>query len=88
MFDFTKLAIKPEQIQDGINKSKDVAVKAVDYNNALFKESLKFFNDVTDKFFYTYTVKAAEAVNQSTEYAKELIQTGTIKSVLASSTKN
>ena len=88
MFDFTKLAIKPEQIQDGIEKSKSAAVKAVDFNNTLFKESMKFFNDVTDKFFYTYTVKATEAVNQSTEYAKEFIQTGTVKSVFGNSAKN
>ena len=91
MIDFTK-TVKPEQIEkqiaDAVTKSKDVALKVVDYNEAMFKESLKFFNDVTDKFFYTYTVKAAEAVNQSTGYAKEFIQTGTVKSLFGNSVKN
>ena len=88
MIDFTKLSIKPEQIQDAVEKTKTVAVKAVDYNGTVAKESLKFFNDVTDKYFYAYTTKVAEAINQGTEYAKEFIQTGTIKSLYTGSAKN
>ena len=91
MIDFTK-PVKPEQIEknvaDAVNKSKEMAIKVVDYNEAVFKESIKLFNDMTDKFFYTYTVKAAEAVNQSTVYAKEFIQTGTVKSLFGNSVKN
>ena len=91
MIDFTK-TVKPEQIEkqiaDVVTKSKEAAIKVVDYNEAVFKESLKLFNDMTDKFFYTYTVKAAEAVNQSTGYAKEFIQTGTVKSLFGNSVKN
>jgi len=90
MIDFTK-TVKPELIEkniaDAVTKSKDIAIKTIDFNEVLFKESLKFFNDITDKFFYTYTVKAAEAVNQTSEYAKEFIQTGTLKEVFANGAK-
>ena len=71
-----------------VNKSKEVATSTVDFGNTLFNESLKFFNEITNKTFYTYTVKAAEANNQATEYAKEFIQTGTIKEIFAGSGKN
>ena len=91
MIDFLK-PIKSEQVEKNIsevvNKSKDIAVKTVDFQNAMFKESLKFFNDVTDKYFYTYTSKLAEAADQSVGYAKEYIQTGTVKTVFANSAKN
>lgn len=88
MFDYTKMTMKPEQVQDTIEKSKDFAIKTVEFHNTIAKESLKFFNDVTDKYFYTYTAKVAEAVNQGSEYAKEFIKTGTVKSLYPSSAKN
>ena len=88
MFDYTKFNVKPEQVQDTIEKSKDFAIKTVEFNNTIAKESLKFFNDVTDKYFYTYTAKVAEAVNQGSEYAKEFIKTGTVKSLYTNSGKD
>jgi hypothetical protein len=84
MFDFPKT----NDITFAINKSKDVAVSTVDFGNTLFNESLKFFNEITGKTFYTYTVKAAEAHTQVTDYAKEFIKTGTIKEIFANSGKN
>lgn len=87
MFDYTK-SFKPEQFQDTVEKSKEVAIKAVEFNAIIAKESIKFFNDVTDKYFYTYTAKVAEAVNQGSEYAKEFIQTGTIKALSTGGLKN
>ena len=91
MFDLTK-TFKPEQMEkqvaDAVTKSKDIAVKAIDFNEIIFKESLNFFNDITDKFFYTYTLKAAEAVNQTSGYAKEFIQTGTVKALSTGGAKN
>ena len=84
MFDLPKT----QDLAFAVNKSKDVAVSTVDFGNALFTESLKFFNEITNKTFYTYTVKAAEANNQATEYAKEFIKTGTIKEIFAGSGKN
>ena len=91
MIDFTK-TFKPEQIEkqvaDVVTKSKDLAIKTIDFNEIIFKESLKFFNEATDKFFYTYTVKAADAVSQTTEYAKEFIQTGSVKAFPTNGTKN
>jgi|NOAtaT_6_FD_contig_31_818485_length_451_multi_6_in_0_out_0_1 predicted DNA-binding protein (UPF0278 family) len=72
MFDYFKNAKVP-QIDEIVAKSTDVAIQTIDYQNSVFKETLKFFNTVTDKFFYTYTVSAADAVNKGTEYAKEAI---------------
>jgi len=71
-----------------VNKSKDIAVSTVDFGNTLFNESLKYFNEITGKTFYTYTVKAAEAHTQVTDYAKEFIKTGTVKEIFAGSAKN
>jgi len=84
MFDFPKT----NDITFAINKTKDVAISTVDFGNTLFNESLKFFNEITGKTFYTYTVKAAEAHTQVTDYAKEFIKTGTIKEIFANSGKN
>ena len=64
-----------------ITKTTDVAVKAIDFNHAVFKESMKFFNDITDKAFYTYTVSTADAVNKVTEYAKETIKTQKVPNI-------
>lgn len=86
--DFTKFTFKPESIDSTVAKTKEVAIKTVDFNNTMFKESLKFFNDVTDKFFYTYTEAVAKAANQGSEYAKEFINTGTVKTLFANGGKN
>ena len=88
MFDYTKMTVKQEQIDDMVEKTKIIATKTVEFNNTMFKESLKFFNDVTDKYFYTYTSKVAEASEKGTEYAKEFIKTGQVKSLFANSGKN
>ena len=84
MFDLPKT----QDLAFVVNKSKEVATSTVDFGNTLFNESLKFFNEITGKTFYTYTVKAAEANEQATEYAKEFIKTGTIKEIFAGSGKN
>ena len=84
MFDFPKT----NDFAFAVNKTKDVAASTVDFGNTLFNESLKFFNEITGKTFYTYTVKAAEAHTQVTDYAKEFIKTGTIKEIFANSGKN
>lgn len=84
MFDFPKT----NDFAFVVNKSKEVATSTVDFGNTIFNEGLKFFNEITNKTFYTYTVRAAEANNQATEYAKEFIKTGTIKEIFAGSGKN
>lgn len=68
MIDYTKF--NPEKV---ITKTSEVAVKAIEFNQCVFKESMKFFNDITDKAFYTYTVQALDAVDKVTGYAKETI---------------
>lgn len=57
-----------------INKTADVAACTIDLNNSIFHQSLKFFNEITDKMYYSYTVKAAESLNTVSDYAKENIK--------------
>jgi hypothetical protein len=57
-----------------INKSFTTTVETFEFQRTLFAETLKFFNALTDKNFYTYTVKAAETVNSATDYAKENLE--------------
>lgn len=58
-----------------VNKTTDIAIETINYQSKLFTDTLEYFNKVTDKMFYTYTIKAAESVNAATEYAKENITT-------------
>ena len=67
------------EINQVINKATDIAIKTIDFQKAIFAESMKYFNDVTDKYFYAFTVQTAEAANKSVEYAKENITTGSKK---------
>lgn len=69
---------KPEDI---VTKTSEVAVKSMDFGQLIFKESMKFFNDITDKAFYTYTVQATDAINKVTEYAKEAITTQRVPNI-------
>lgn len=55
------------------NKVTDVTVATINYHAKLFTDTIDYINQVTDKMFYTYTVKAAESVNAATDYAKENI---------------
>jgi hypothetical protein len=64
------------ELEFAFNKSTDIVIATMDYQAKLFTDTLEYFNSVTDRMFYTYTVKAAESVNNVTEYAKENITTG------------
>jgi hypothetical protein len=82
MFDLFKV---PE-LDKAVKKTTDVTIKALEFQELLFKESLEFFNDITDKAFYTYGVQAEKAITRGTEYAKEaLIKTGQLSKVSGSS---
>ncbi len=56
-----------------LNKTADVTVATIEFQGKIFTDTLEYINEITDKMFYTYTVKAAETVNTATEYAKENI---------------
>lgn len=73
MFDITKFKFDVPEVEMTIDKVTDMAVQTIDYQKAVFSETLKYFNEITGKMFYTYTVSAAESVNNATEYAKENI---------------
>lgn len=61
------------------NKTTDIMIATIDFQGKLFTTTLEYVNAVTDKMFYTYTVKAAETVNSATEYAKENITSNSKK---------
>lgn len=61
------------ELETMFDKTADFTKATLDYQANLFTNSLDYFNAVTDKMFYTYTVSTADAVNKATEYAKENI---------------
>lgn len=73
------------EINQAIDKATGIAIQTLDYQKALFSETLKYFNDVTDKYFYTYTVQTAEAVNKGMEYAKENINKSKVANLFGDS---
>lgn len=82
MFD----SFKVPELDEAVKKSTNVTIKALEFQELLFRESLDFFNDITDKAFYTYGVQAEKAITKGTEYAKEaLIKTGQLSKVSGSS---
>jgi hypothetical protein len=69
---FAKTLETPE-LEYAVNKSIDATIATIEFQGDILTKSLEFFNQVTDKMFYTYTVKAAETINTATENAKENI---------------
>lgn len=54
-------------------KANTFAVKSLDFQFGVTKQTVDFFDSITDKKFYTYTQKALETVRTMNEYAKENI---------------
>jgi hypothetical protein len=82
MFD----SFKVPELDKAVKQTTDVTIKALEFQELMFKKSLDFFNDITDKAFYTYGVQAEKAITKGTEYAKEaLIKTGELSKVSGSS---
>ena len=79
---------KTQDIAFAVNKTKEIAVSTVELNNKIFNEVVKCFNEITNNSFYTYSTKVVEFTNQNSDYAKEFIQTGTVKSLFGNSVKN
>jgi len=55
------------------NKTTDVMVSTIDFNTTMVTKSMEYFNQVTDKMFYAWTVQAADTINKVSDYAKENI---------------
>jgi hypothetical protein len=64
-----------------INKTASNVATTIDFNTTLFTKSLEYFNSVTDKMFYAWTVKAADSINTVSDLAKENINEATTKVV-------
>jgi hypothetical protein len=61
-----------------INKTASTIATTIDFNTSLFTKSMEYFNEITDKMFYAYTIQAADSLNKVSDYAKENInQTST-----------
>jgi hypothetical protein len=64
--------ILPE-VEYAFNKTTDVMVSTIDFNTVMTSKSIDYFNQVTDRMFYTWTVQAIDAINKVSNYAKENI---------------
>jgi hypothetical protein len=64
-----------------INKTASNIATTIDFNATLFTKSLEYFNSITDKMFYAWTVKAADSINNVSDLAKENINETTTKVV-------
>lgn len=69
------------EVEYVINKTTSNIAATIDFNTLLFTKSLEYFNDITDKMFYSYTVKATDTLNNVSDYAKENINQSTTKIV-------
>jgi hypothetical protein len=69
------------ELEFAINKTTSNISATIDFNAALFTKSLEFFNQVTDKMFYAWTVQAADSINNVSDYAKENINQSKTKIV-------
>jgi hypothetical protein len=55
-------------------KSTSFMVDTMEFQKSVYIKSLEYFNQITDRMFYTYTEKASETIEAATEYAKENIK--------------
>jgi hypothetical protein len=60
-----------------INKTASNIATTIDFNTAVYTKSLEYFNQITDKMFYAWTVQAADTINNVSDYAKENIKSST-----------
>jgi len=63
------------------NKTTDVMISTIDFNTSLINKSMEYFNQVTDKMFYAWTVQAADTINKVSDHAKENIKQSKTKIV-------
>jgi hypothetical protein len=69
------------EVEFAINKTASTVSSTIDFNTAVFTKSLEYFNEVTDKMFYAWTVQASDSINKVSDYAKENINQSTTKIV-------
>ena len=64
-----------------INKTASNIATTIDFNTSLFTKSMEYFNEITDKMFYAWTVQASDSLNKVSDYAKENITESSTKIV-------
>lgn len=65
-------------------KSTNFMVDTMEFQKGLYVKFLEYFDQITDRMFHTYMDKAAETVNDATEYAKENIKNQKVANLFGS----
>jgi hypothetical protein len=65
------------EVEYVINKTASNIATTIDFNTTIFTKSMEYFNQLTDKMFYAWTVQAADAINSISDHAKENIKSST-----------
>jgi hypothetical protein len=56
-----------------INKTASNIATTIDFNTAVYTKSLEYFNQLTDKMFYAWTLKASDTINTVSDYTKNTL---------------
>jgi len=62
------------ELKTFVDKTTDISIKSIDFGTNMVRESLNYFDNVTDKAFYTYSKNIVDVTNKVAEYAKETIK--------------
>ena len=61
-------------------KAEEITLKTIDFNRVLVDHTLNYLDEITEKHFTTYTVKASNFNNNVAEDAKKIIKSESKKS--------
>ena len=61
------------EVEFVINKTASNISTTIDFGTAVYIKSLEYFNEITDKMFYSWTHQFAENINNANEYTKKNI---------------
>jgi hypothetical protein len=75
---FTSYAT-PKDVKELTKKSQDFTLALIDANAEATLTAIQAFGEFAGSESTTYLLKVTEVVNQITENAKEIVQTGTFK---------
>lgn len=56
-----------------VNKTVSNISSTIDFGTSVYIKSLEYFNEITDKMFYSWTHQFAENINTANEYTKKNI---------------
>lgn len=65
----------PSTYTEAVDKTKDAAIKAIEFNHYVTEQVFDAFEEMTNKKFTTYTDMGKKSLKESTKVAKETIDT-------------